>query len=282
MQRKGAFGLFTFEKRCYDRRRKQPARAPDERKDVFPMKVIVTKSYDDTCRVIAEMIRDLVNAKPDCKLGLATGGTPVPIYQKLIEMNKAGEVDFSRVRTVNLDEYCGIPGTHDQSYRYFMDTNLFDHINIDKANTFVAAGMGDPEANAAELERMVRAGGSADLQLLGIGNNGHIAFNEANDDHLVAVAHTEKLTESTINANARFFEKKEDVPTMAITMGMGDILAAKKVVLAATGLAKTDAIRGLVMNDEITTKNPSTMLKMHEDAVVVIDQELADAVGYHG
>lgn len=245
------------------------------------MKVIVTKSYDDTCRVIAEMIRDLVNAKPDCKLGLATGGTPVPIYKKLIEMNQAGEVDFSRVRTVNLDEYCGIPGTHDQSYRYFMDTNLFDHINIDKANTFVAAGMGDPEANAAELERMVREGGSADLQLLGIGNNGHIAFNEANDDHLVAVAHTEQLTESTINANARFFEKKEDVPTMAITMGMGDILAAKKVVLAATGLAKTDAIRGLVMNDEITTKNPSTMLKMHEDAVVVIDQELADAVGYN-
>ena len=244
------------------------------------MKVIVTNSYDETCAVIANMIKELVNAKPDAKLGLATGGTPVPIYKKLIEMNKAGEVDFSRVHTVNLDEYCGIPGTHDQSYRYFMDTNLFDHINIDKKNTFVASGMGDFEANARELEEKVREGGAADLQLLGIGNNGHIAFNEASD-HLIAVAHTEKLTESTINANARFFEKKEDVPTMAITMGMGDILAAKKVVLAATGLAKTDAIRGLVMNDEITTQNPSTMLKMHEDAVVVIDQELADAVGYN-
>ena len=114
---------------------------------------------------------------------------------------------------------------------------------------------------------------------LGIGNNGHIAFNEASD-HLIAVAHTEKLTESTINANARFFEKKEDVPTMAITMGMGDILAAKKVVLAATGLAKVPAIKGLIMDDVITTQNPSTMLKMHEDAVVVIDRELADAVGY--
>ena len=200
------------------------------------MKVIVTNSYDETCGVIAGMIKDLVNEKPDCKLGLATGGTPVPIYKKLIEMNKAGQVDFARVRTVNLDEYCGIPGTHDQSYRYFMDTNLFDHINIDKNNTFVASGMGDYEANAAELERMVREGGPADLQLLGIGNNGHIAFNEA-ADQLVAVAHTEQLTESTIEANARFFEKKEDVPTMAITMGMGDILAAKKVVLAATGLA---------------------------------------------
>lgn len=243
------------------------------------MKVIVTNSYDETCAVIANMIKELVNAKPDAKLGLATGGTPVPIYKKLIEMNKAGEVDFSRVHTVNLDEYCGIPGTHDQSYRYFMDTNLFDHINIDKKNTFVASGMGDFEANARELEEKVREGGAADLQLLGIGNNGHIAFNEASD-HLIAVAHTEKLTESTINANARFFEKKEDVPTMAITMGMGDILAAKKVVLAATGLAKVPAIRGLIMDDVITTQNPSTMLKMHEDAFVVIDRELADAVGY--
>lgn len=243
------------------------------------MKVIVTNSYDETCAVIANMIKELVNAKPEAKLGLATGGTPVPIYKKLIEMNKAGEVDFSRVHTVNLDEYCGIPGTHDQSYRYFMNTNLFDHINIDKNNTFVASGMGDFEANARELEEKVREGGAADLQLLGIGNNGHIAFNEASD-HLVAVAHTEKLTESTINANARFFEKKEDVPTMAITMGMGDILAAKKVVLAATGLSKVPAIKGLIMDDVITTHNPSTMLKMHEDAVVVIDRELADAVGY--
>ncbi len=243
------------------------------------MKVIVTNSYDETCAVIANMIKELVNAKPDAKLGLATGGTPVPIYKKLIEMNKAGEIDFSRVHTVNLDEYCGIPGTHDQSYRYFMDTNLFDHINIDKKNTFVASGMGDFEANARELEEKVREGGAADLQLLGIGNNGHIAFNEASD-HLIAVAHTEKLTESTINANARFFEKKEDVPTMAITMGMGDILAAKKVVLAATGLAKVPAIKGLIMDDVITTQNPSTMLKMHDDAVVVIDRELADAVGY--
>ncbi len=242
------------------------------------MKVIVTNSYDETCAVIAGMICDLVRSKPDAKLGLATGGTPVPIYQKIIEKNKAGEVDFSRVRTVNLDEYCGIPGTHDQSYRYFMDTNLFNHINIDKANTYVASGMGDAEANARALEEKVREGGVADLQLLGIGNNGHIAFNEAGD-HLMAQAHIETLTESTINANARFFAKKEDVPTTAITMGMADILAAKKVVLAATGLAKADAIRGLCATDEITTRNPSTFLKLHPDAVVVIDKELAEAAG---
>ena len=243
------------------------------------MKVIVTGSYDESCAVVAEMIKDLVVSKPNAKLGLATGGTPVPIYKKLIAMNEAGEVDFSAVHTVNLDEYCGIPGTHDQSYRYFMNTNLFDHINIDKANTFVASGMGDFEANAAELEAKVYEGGVADLQLLGIGNNGHIAFNEASD-HLISKAHIETLTESTINANARFFEKKEDVPTKAITMGMGDILAAKKVVLVATGLAKVPAIKGLIMDDVSTTQNPSTMLKRHTDAVVVIDKELADAVGY--
>ena len=242
------------------------------------MKVVVTKSYDESCAYVADMICKLVNEKPNCKLGLATGGTPVPMYKKLIEANKAGKVDFSQVHTVNLDEYCGIPETHDQSYRYFMNTNLFDHINIDKANTYVAKGMGDAEANAAELEAKVREGGVADLQLLGIG---HIAFNEASD-HLISVAHIEKLTESTINANARFFEKKEDVPTTAITMGMGDIMAAKCVVLIATGLAKTDAIKGLVMDNVITTQNPSSMLKMHENVVVVIDQELADAVGYKG
>lgn len=243
------------------------------------IKVVVTENYNASCAVVADMICNLVNEKPNCKLGLATGGTPVPIYKKIIEKNKAGEVDFAQVRTVNLDEYCGIPGTHDQSYRYFMDTNLFNHINIDKANTFVANGMGDFEANAAELEAKVREGGVADLQLLGIGNNGHIAFNEASD-HLVSVAHIETLTESTINANARFFEKKEDVPTKAITMGMGDIMAAKCVVLVATGAAKVPAIKGLIMDDIITTQNPSTMLKMHENVVVVIDKELADAVGY--
>ena len=243
------------------------------------MKVIVTESYDASCAYVADMICKLVNDKPACKLGLATGGTPVPMYKKLIEANKAGKVDFSQVHTVNLDEYCGIPETHDQSYRYFMNTNLFDHINIDKKNTFVAKGMGDFEANAAELEAKVREGGAADLQLLGIGNNGHIAFNEA-ADVLHATAHTEKLTESTINANARFFEKKEDVPTTAITMGMGDILAAKCVVLMATGAAKENAIRGLIMDDVITTHNPSSMLKMHENVVVVIDKELADLVGY--
>lgn len=245
------------------------------------MQVVVTKSYDESCAYVAKMFCDLVREKPDCKLGLATGGTPVPMYKKLIEACAKGEVDFSRVHTVNLDEYCGIPETHPQSYRYFMNTNLFDHINIDKANTYVAQGMGDAAANAAALEAKVREGGVADLQLLGIGNNGHIAFNEAGDT-LVAEAHIEQLTESTINANARFFDSRDEVPTTAITMGMADILAAKKVVLIANGPAKADAIRGLIADGSITTHNPSTLLKLHPDVVVVIDEELAKAAGWQG
>ena len=245
------------------------------------MHIIVTESYDASAAFVADMIAELINKKPDCKLGLATGGTPVPIYKKLIGKNAAGEVDFAQVRTVNLDEYCGLAGDHDQSYRYFMDTNLFDHVNINKANTFVASGLGDPAANAAELDARVAEGGPCDLQLLGIGNNGHIAFNEAGDC-LKAESHIETLTESTIRANARFFEKEEDVPTTAITMGMKGILSAKCLVLVATGAAKADAIRQLVCGGEITTHNPSTFMKLHPNAWVVIDRALADAAGYKG
>ena len=244
------------------------------------MKVIVVKDYTEMCKRASRIFAAQVTLKPDSVLGLATGSTPVGMYKELVQMFDEGRIDFSQVKTVNLDEYAGLPGDNDQSYRYFMNQNLFDHINIDKANTNVPDGTAaNLHAECERYEQVVASMGGVDIQLLGIGNNGHIAFNEASD-HLIAVAHTEKLTESTINANARFFEKKEDVPTMAITMGMGDILAAKKVVLAATGLAKVPAIRGLIMDDVITTQNPSTMLKMHEDAVVVIDRELADAVGY--
>jgi glucosamine-6-phosphate deaminase len=243
------------------------------------MKVIITPNYDESCAVAADLFRDLIQNKPDAKLGLATGGTPVPIYRNLIRMYREGELDFSQVRTVNLDEYCGLPGTHPQSYRYFMDSNLFDHINIDKTNTYVAKGEGDPEVNACALEEKVHEGGAVDLQLLGIGNNGHIAFNEAAES-LHAKAHVEVLTKSTIQANARFFDSIDEVPTKAITMGMGDILSAKKIVLVATGPAKAEAIRGLLTNDVITTQNPSTLLKLHSDVVVIIDEALAAAAGY--
>ena len=243
------------------------------------MKIIVTASYEESSRAVADMICDLVRQKPNAKLGLATGSTPVPVYRAMIEKNKAGEVDFSAARAVNLDEYRGLAPDHPQSYRFFMDDNLFNHINIDKANTFVASGLGDAEAAAAELDAKVLEGGVTDLQLLGIGNNGHVGFNEA-ADHLVAASHVEQLTPSTIDANARFFEKREDVPTQAITMGMKSILAAKSIVLIATGAGKADAIRGLLADGKVTPQNPSTFIKLHDDVTVVIDQELASLAGY--
>lgn len=243
------------------------------------MKVIITATYQESCLAAADIITDLIRRTPTAKLGLATGGTPLPIYQLLIQRCQSGEIDFGRVRTVNLDEYCGLAGDHPQSYRYFMDTNLFNHINIDKANTFVAPGLGDPETNAAALDHAVFDGGVPDLQLLGIGNNGHIAFNES-ADFLTASAHIETLTQSTIDANARFFKKKGDVPTTSITMGMRGILAAKTPLLVATGPAKAEAIAGLLRDEKISTQNPSTFLKLHPGTIVIIDKELAYASGY--
>lgn len=244
------------------------------------MKVIVTNSYDETCAVIANMIKELVNAKPDAKLGLATGGTPVPIYKKLIEMNKAGEVDFSRVHTVNLDEYCGIPGTHDQSYRYFMDSNLFDHINIDKANTYVAKGTGNIEANIEEF-RAVIARSQVELQVLGVGADGHLAFNEPGPS-LYWSAHKETLDESTIDANARFFASRDEVPRYAVTMGIGEIMMAKRLLMILSGANKEEAARLLLMSDDVTCACPATLMKLHHDATVLITRELADKIGYQG
>ena len=245
------------------------------------MKVIVTENYEESCAYAAGIICSLVKEKPDCKLGLATGSTPLPIYRKLIEANNRGEITFKQVHTVNLDEYCDLDGTNKESYRYFMDHNLFDGIDIDKKNTYVPKGTGDHDKNIAGLETKISEGGCIDLQLLGIGNNGHIGFNEASDT-LHTGAHIEKLTQSTIDANSRFFERKEDVPVKAITMGIGNILSAKRIVLVASGPSKAEAVKGLICDDTITTRNPSTMIKLHKNATVIIDKALADAAGYTG
>lgn len=243
------------------------------------MTVIVTNSYDDSCLHAARMIREVVSAQPHAKLGLATGGTPLPIYRQLIAWCKSGELSFANTRTVNLDEYVGLQGNHPQSYRYFMDENLFNHINIDKANTYVATGLGNPEESAAQLEAKVYEGGVPALQLLGIGANGHIGFNEAGTT-LTAKSHVEELAASTIEANARFFDTAADVPTKAVTMGMKGILAAESLVLVATGANKKAAISGLLMNDVVTPENPATFLKLHKNATVIIDTHLADLIGY--
>ncbi len=236
------------------------------------MKVIVTNSYDESCAVVAGMIRDLVNAKPNAKLGLATGGTPVPIYQKLAQMNQAGEVDFSQVHTVNLDEYCGLPGTHEQSYRYFMDHNLFDHVNIDKARTFVPDGLEeDSDKACAQYNEIIRQTGGVDMQLLGIGGNGHIGFNEPGDA-FEKETHCVDLTESTIRANSRFFESMDEVPKQAYTMGIGNIMAAKKILLVATGTSKAEALYNSLYGP-ITPKVPASILQLHPDLTVVADED---------
>ena len=246
------------------------------------MKIIRVKSYEELSRKAADLIAAQILMKPDCVLGLATGSTPIGTYQNLVKKFQDGSLDFSQVTTFNLDEYLGLTGDHPQSYRYFMNDNLFNHVNVRPECTHVPDGCAaDPKAYGLAYDQAIADMGGIDLQLLGIGNNGHIAFNEAGDT-LKAESHIETLTESTIRANARFFEKAEDVPTTAITMGMKGILSARCLVLVATGAAKADAIRQLVCGGEITTHNPSTFMKLHPNAWVVIDKALAEAAGYEG
>lgn len=243
------------------------------------MKVIVADNFEASCRIAAEQIAGVIRNKPDARLGLATGSTAQGVYPYLVAANRAGELDFSHVSTINLDEYVGLAPDHPQSYRRFMDEHLFDQINIDKANTVVARGTGDIEANVKSF-REALAAKPIDVQLLGIGVDGHVGFNEPGEV-LYDGAHVEELDESTIDANARFFSTREEVPTKAISMGMGDILRAKKLILLATGESKAAAMRGLLLNEELDVQNPATLVKTHPDATVIIDRALAEKIGYH-
>ena len=235
------------------------------------MKIIVCENYAEISARAAELIADLVKTKPDCVLGLATGSTPVGMYKELIAKNTAGEISFKDVTTYNLDEYYPIEPTHEQSYRYFMNVNLFDHIDIDKAKTFVPNGLTEnPEEEGAAYDAAIEAAGGVDLQVLGIGQNGHIAFNEP-DDALIAGTHITSLTDDTIEANSRFFASKEDVPTRAFTMGIGSIMKAKKIILLANGANKHAAIAQM-LDDKITTQCPATILKAHPDVYLFCDK----------
>lgn len=242
------------------------------------MRVIVTSNNEEIGEIAGGMITKVVQDKPTATLGLATGSSPEVVYASMIRAYERGEVDFSQVHSVNLDEYLGLTPDHPQSYRYFMDSHLFNHINIPKENTFVASGVGDEEECVKEFRSILNRT-HVDIQLLGIGEDGHIAFNEPGKV-LHNNAHVESLTESTIAANARFFANEDEVPKKAISMGMGDIMRASKIVLIASGYKKADAIRGLIMDENVDVQNPSTMLKMHPDVTVVIDRALADLVGY--
>ncbi len=235
------------------------------------MRFYCGKDYDEMSRKAANLISAQVLEKPDSVLGLATGSSPIGTYKELIRRYEMGDLDFSGIRTVNLDEYKGLSGDHDQSYRYFMDTNLFDHVNIDKANTNVPNGLAeDADAECARYDELVRSMGGIDLQLLGIGHNGHIGFNEP-EDIFRKETHCVALTESTINANARLFAKKEDVPRYAFTMGIRNIMMAKKIVMVISGADKADIVKKAFFGP-VTPQVPASILQLHPDVAIVGDE----------
>lgn len=243
-----------------------------ERKRVIMLDIRIFENYEEISKEAAQMIKETVDKKKDAVLGLATGSTPIGLYKELIRLNQANEIDFSDVKTVNLDEYIGLDEDHDQSYRTFMNEQLFNHINIDKKNTHVPNGVSeDPDQTSAQYDELLRELGSADIQVLGIGANGHIAFNEPNET-LNINTHVTDLLDSTIEANARFFDSKDEVPKQAITMGIGSIMTAKKIILLASGSNKAAVIKQL--GDEfVTTQNPATLLKLHPNVIVLVDKE---------
>lgn len=221
-------------------------------------------------KIAADMVEAQLKAKPDSVLGLATGSSPVGMYKLLIEKYEKGILDFSKVKTVNLDEYVGLPEDNDQSYRYFMNTQLFDHINIDKKNTYVPNGLAeDAEKECKEYDKLIENLG-IDFQVLGVGRNGHIGFNEPSAVFSKGT-HLEILKEDTINANSRFFEKIEDVPTKALTMGIESIMSAKKIILVANGESKRPIIEKL-LECEVTPLIPASILKNHPDVTIIFSE----------
>ena len=241
------------------------------------MQIYKAKDYQDMSRKAANIISAQVILKPDCVLGLATGSSPVGTYQQLIEWYKKGDLDFSRVTSINLDEYRGLPGDNDQSYRYFMNHNLFDHVNIRKECTYVPDGLEpDPQKACAAYEEIIRKSGGVDLQLLGLGHNGHIGFNEPADS-FPKETHCVDLTESTIEANKRFFASIDDVPRQAYTMGIGTIMSAKKILIIVSGADKAE-ILNKVINGPITPQVPASILQLHPDVTVVANEAALSAV----
>lgn len=235
------------------------------------MKLQNANSNEEMGRLAADIFTDAIRAKPDIVLGLATGSTPLTLYGELIRRYGEGIADFSEVKTVNLDEYVGLAGSHNQSYRYFMDENLFNYINIDMGDTFLPDGLAeDLKAECERYNEVIDSLGGVDLQLLGIGLNGHLGFNEPSDAFSSRTQVVE-LTESTINANSRFFSNPSDVPRLAITMGIQDIMQAKKIILVASA-GKKDIV-GKAMNGEITPQVPASILQKHPDVTIILSEE---------
>lgn len=235
------------------------------------MKIYKTKNYEEMSKKSAHIIASQVILNPDCVLGLATGSTPVGTYKNLIEWYNNGDLDFSQITSCNLDEYRGLSGEHDQSYRYFMNHNLFDHVNIRKECTYVPDGLEEDSDKAArDYDQIIADQGGIDLQLLGLGHNGHIGFNEPADEFPKGT-HVVDLTESTIQANKRFFASEADVPRQAYTMGIGTIMSAKKILVVVSGEDKAE-ILNKVINGPITPQVPASILQLHPDVTIVADE----------
>ena len=235
------------------------------------MKIIIANDYEDMSRKAANYLSAQVIMKPDAVLGLATGETPIGTYKQLVEWYNKGDIDFSQTSTINLDEYKGLTGDHKQSYRYFMDTNLFDLINIKKSNTYLPNGMAkDEEAECARYENIIKELGNIDMQLLGIGLNGHIGFNEPGEA-FETETHCVDLQERTIEANKRFFASSADVPRQAYTMGIKTIMQAKKILVVVSGEDKAEIVKKAFFGPVIPGV-PASILQMHNDVILVGDE----------
>lgn len=238
------------------------------------MRLIIVKDYDEMSWKAASLVSSQINLKPASILGLATGDTPKGMYKELVNLYKKKELDFEKIKTFNLDEYYGIDENNSQSYHYFMMNNLFNHINIPKENINIPKGsIKNVEKECSKYEQKIKETGGIDLQILGIGTNGHIGFNEP-DVNFEAKTHLVNLDKKTIEANSRFFNNKEEVPTKAISMGIKTIMHSKKIILLVSGISKADVIAKAI-NGKITPEIPATILQLHQDVIVIIDKEAA-------
>ena len=242
------------------------------------LNICKAETVEEAARLAADRFQELLCTKPACVLGLATGSTPVPLYRELIAREQAGRIDFSRVRSVNLDEYKGLAPDHPQSYRRFMQENLFDHISIRPENTYVPDGLAtDVDAMCSAYERTIEDLGGVDLQLLGLGHDGHIGFNEPGD-HFPARTHETALAEITRQANARFFASEAEVPTAAYTMGVGTVMAARRILMIVTGADKSDILHKAFFGP-VTPWVPASILQFHPDVTLICDRAAWDGVG---
>jgi glucosamine-6-phosphate deaminase len=238
------------------------------------MQVIIAKTYEEMSRAAAVAVAEVLNAKPNSVLGMATGSTPLGVYQELVRMHKKEGLDFSQVITFNLDEYVGLPVNHPQSYHYFMHENFFKHVNIPPQNVHIPSGTtSNYRAFCDWYERRIKEVGGIDVQILGIGSDGHIAFNEPSSS-LSSRTRLKTLAKPTIDDNARFFNSRDEVPVYAITMGVGTILEARKILLLANGKKKADAIAQAV-EGPVTAMITASALQLHGDTLVYVDQDAA-------